>query len=290
MSNDALLRMSIIDAALEIVRHRNRYPSVTLEETIKRLRNGSSHLASLNYNGAIELAELVGWDAFCLNKDRRCELRDTILCIGIRTKPLWAKFSTYGRNRVRQILNNDQEQCFRYADLFSTPADTVIIQWWDSLADNFRDESAKRNLSIGREGEILSLQYETERLRKAGINKEPIWMSIDDNSAGYDILSYDLDENNNIVDIRIEVKASTSKPPRFIVTTNEWNTSLENPSIYQFHVWQLQSKHLSILSCNDLRHHVPENKGIGKWLQTELTLNDSSLPTQISLLNIDDEI
>jgi len=91
-------------------------------------------------------------------------------------------------------------------------------------------ENEKVNKEIGEEGEILVLQYEQEKLKSLGINKQPIHKSkTEGDGLGYDILSYD--ENGN--EIFIEVKTTTDKyQTPFYVTQNELKFSQEHGSNY----------------------------------------------------------
>ena len=66
----------------------------------------------------------------------------------------------------------------------------------------------ERNRDKGRKAEFLILELERTRLRKLGINKEPIHVA-DDLSLGYDILSYDV-KSSKLIEKYIEVKAVPS--------------------------------------------------------------------------------
>ena len=48
-------------------------------------------------------------------------------------------------------------------------------------------------MARAREAEQLSLEFETARMARLGIRATPVGMSIEDNTAGYDIQSFDLD-------------------------------------------------------------------------------------------------
>jgi hypothetical protein len=122
----------------------------------------------------------------------------------------------------------------------------------------------------------LSLEYERRRLAAIGLgDREPILVSIDDNTVGYDLISFDFDANRYVQEIRIEVKVSSNLPIRFIITANEWDVCLENPAIYRIHIWELQTRNLKILLPDDVRSHLPINIGLGRWTQAELSIKDT---------------
>lgn len=274
MNAVSLIRISVIDAAIEITRHRTRYPHLDLSTVVRQLRAGPSHLSELDYDSAIILAEQIGWDAFRLNTDRRIELSTILLNIVIRVKPNWAHLSIYGRNRVRKVLDADQEQCLQYAGLLDSPPTERVIQWWDRLASAFRAVKDKRNLETGREGERLTIAYEKKRLVSLGlIDLEPIILAIDDNSAGYDVMSFDKDREGNVYELKIEVKASTSSPVWFVISRNEWDTACKNQSSYLFYIWNLETELVKTFSVEDLLPHMPKDSGVGRWRDAEFTLD-----------------
>lgn len=83
--------------------------------------------------------------------------------------------------------------------------------------------------STGLEGEKLVMEHEIERLIQLGLPEKAIeidHISLNNDLAGYDIKSYDLDYNGNIVDLFIEVKTTVSKlDTDFYVSKNEFETS-----------------------------------------------------------------
>src|SRR3546814_8775372 len=102
--------------------------------------------------------------------------------------PIWARLAPAGRNHVLQAIGVNGVQCLRSAGLLGS--DARATEWWDALATVNRGERDARLLAQGREGERLSLAYENTRLKQEGISRAPVWVAIDDNTVGYDILSY----------------------------------------------------------------------------------------------------
>ena len=81
---------------------------------------------------------------------------------------------------------------------------------------------------IGDLGELLVLEWESEKLSRARTGKSPVHMSASKGDGlGYDILSYD--EKGR--EIYIEVKTTTGGPTRpFFITANELERSIQNSS------------------------------------------------------------
>lgn len=97
-------------------------------------------------------------------------------------------------------------------------------------------EKARLNAIIGIKGEDIVLQMEKVRvmklLQKKNMDMDLIskvqWVSEKDDSLGYDIASIDIDDANNIINIYIEVKTTTSKYDiDFFVSQNEIKKSIE---------------------------------------------------------------
>ncbi len=275
MSADRLLCISVIDAALTILRYRTMYPDLSVPEAIRHLRFGPVHRALLDYEGAVELAELTGWDAFYVADNRQEELRETIKAVALRTKPFWARMTVYGRDRVSMLLDDDQLQCLRYAGVLETPPDDGCQLWWDDLSATFRAFAAERMQEIGREGERWTLAHERARLISIGLSDHaPKWVSIEDNTAGYDVLSYDLGESGVVFPIEIEVKTSSSATARLIVTRNEWREASRKKEGYRFYVWKFADKQLTVVQVSELEPHIPADSGAGQWLEVEIRLTD----------------
>lgn len=64
----------------------------------------------------------------------------------------------------------------------------------------------RRNIEVGEQAEKFALEYEANRLKQSGINKEPLSVSSVDVMAGYDMVSYE-SKSSKIYDRFIEVKA-----------------------------------------------------------------------------------
>ena len=186
----AFFRISVIDGALNICRHRQEYPGTSLNDAVRQLRNGPAYLAGYDYRRAVELGEMASWDAIHFKGDRHRQLQETLKCLAMRLKPFWARVSYLGRRRVLEVVTEDQWQCLEYAGLLEKPPSKVVVGWWDGVGAFFRAEAEQRNMEIGREGERRTIAYETQRLKDESIPEIPVWIALEDNRAGYDVLSF----------------------------------------------------------------------------------------------------
>ena len=91
-----------------------------------------------------------------------------------------------------------------------------------------------RNRKLGREGEELVFQFETERLRgqdRGDLAKKIRWVSQDEgDGAGYDILSYDEYGKELFLEVKTTVGSDTTP---FYITRNELSLSSERPDAFR---------------------------------------------------------
>lgn len=271
MKSDLYFRISVIDAGLQLKSHLEKYPDISETDAIRQLRAGTVLRSSLDYQSALEIDGREGLSLFCPSLSRTDELRETILRMAIRLKPFWAKVSPFGRERVCAIMSPDQIQCLRYAQLLDS-VEEAVWRWWDTLAANFRVERMDRLTEIGRIGEQLSLRFEQSMLRRLGIEAKPRWISLDDNLAGYDILSYRLGTNGAVSKVFIEVKATYSADRSFILTRREWNFAERAGAASNFHFWYLPNRSLKEATAAEISESIPVDRGSGTWEQVVLSL------------------
>jgi hypothetical protein len=265
-------RISIIDAGLRLRAHLEKHRDITINDAIRQLRAGPVFLSNLDYESAATIGRDDGLSIFCVSSDRTEELRETILKMAIKLKPFWAKVSPLGRERVCAVTSADLIQCLRYAGLLDS-VEPSVWRWWDQLAGIFRTADSQRLLQIGREGEGLSLEYEKKTLRTMGIPNEPKWVSLEDNLAGYDIMSYRAQENGAIGKAFIEVKATTTQEKIYWISRREWNVALANRASYLFHFWLIPSQFLHVASVDEMEAHIPSDRGWGTWNEVRLDLS-----------------
>lgn len=190
----------------------------------------------------------------------------------------WSRTITLGRDKLLKQLNRDENQCFRSACLLESLPENDVVLWWDTLSSKIRFNYDQGKLERGRVAEKLSLDFETVRLTKLGIDKAPRWIAIDDNTVGYDILSYD-NGNFGPVNRLIEVKSSIASPLRFFITRNEWESALKYGQSYYFHIWNLSLPipQLHERSALQVRKHIPEDNNRGKWTIAEIPVGNGEM-------------
>ena len=187
-----------------------------------------------------------------------------ILKYAEKHKPLWLKYASFGREKVLQFCSDELKQIFIEGELDCGNTAEIVI-FWDTLAEMARESKKSDNLSIGRLGERLSFIYETERTKE-----EPIWMALEDNMAGYDILSKK--NTDDEIKIKIEVKTSKNKEGLFFLTKNEWEEA-ETSKYYYFHLWninQVSSPQIGIIGKEEVAIHIPKKQNLGEWNQVEI--------------------
>lgn len=111
-------------------------------------------------------------------------------------------------------------------------------------------------------GELVD--YEARRMRARGLDRAPVWMSIEDNTAGYDIQSFDVGSEGPVARL-IEVKSTIASPLRFLLSRNEWETAKKFGAAYHFHVWDLQGPQLHERTVAEILPHIPTDNEKGKW-------------------------
>lgn len=116
------------------------------------------------------------------------------------------------------------------------------------------------------------MDHETRRLLALGIPNRPRWVSIDDNTVGYDVHSYDKGTVEPIARL-IEVKSCARIDTEIHLTRNEWETAIERAPHYCFHVWILPEERLVELKPEDIEIHVPVDQGNGRWQNTRIALS-----------------
>ena len=184
-------------------------------------------------------------------------------------RPTWASLIPRGRLETLSYLPEDTRQCFNEAQL-SDGYDEDIVSFWDHAANISRGCSDDVLLQIGREGERLSIAYETKRTGKA-----PEWKAIDSNAAGYDLLS--IVSREDPTPLKIEVKAAKRVDERgFFLTRREWSTALGFGK-YVLHLWLLGSSPALVTKApEDLVQHIPVDNGQGAWQLVKILASDKA--------------
>lgn len=269
---ERFLAMSVFQAAFTIREFRARFPTLSEDELIDSVRRLRGDLASYDYQHGLVLEQLVdaAFVASVASSDQF--FTACVDAVAAKGNPIWIRLAPSGRDRVVKAMSLNGVQCLRSAGLLEAPPSPRVFQWWDQLAGKVRADRDERLLALGREGELLSLERERERLAMEGLALEPVWVAIEDNRIGYDILSYSKTPEGHTNRL-IEVKATTSQPPSFIITRNEWLKASQFGDTLEFHVWSFPKKTLRILAMKEVQPHIPLNQGEGEWLETEIVLD-----------------
>ena len=97
-------------------------------------------------------------------------------------------------------------------------------------------QKAKKDARIGLLGEQMVIDYEKNKMilhNREDLISKIKWVSKEDDSCGYDIISYDFDDSGNEHQIFIEVKTTESNEKNvFFISRNELTTMKDNPEKY----------------------------------------------------------
>lgn len=264
MNEDRLLAMSAFEAAYVIRTFRGKNRDLSTNEIIDTARAVRADFYAHDYEAGAAIESQISPYVASPLEDFFLAAIDMIVA---EKSPIWARVAPAGRNHVLQAIGLNGIQCLRSAGLLSS--DMRATSWWDALASASRGKRDARLLAQGREGERLSLAYERERMQAEGITRPPVWVAIEDNTVGYDILSYAL-HNGREVNRLIEVKTTSSTPPRMILSRNEWDTAKQYGATFEFHLWNINDVTLAIYSTLEIKPHIPIDNGSGRWESVEI--------------------
>jgi len=272
---DRLFSMSSFEGLRLIRREMVANANVSLQDIPKIILKVEPNANSLDIEAAFYLHSIVDINSPFQGIEF---YRNCISAVIIIALPAWAKLITLGRKRFIQKLSGEEyrdvKSLFRQAGLLSDPPSNEDIAWWDQVSGRVRLEGDKLKLDRARIAERLSLELERKKLISQGITIEPQWIAIEDNTAGYDVLSYTKTEFG-IANKLIEVKSTIASPLRFYITRNEWEHALEVGSAYCFHIWNMQNNppFLHEKSSADIAPHIPKDNEKGKWKIAEIPVN-----------------
>jgi hypothetical protein len=264
VNEDRILAMSAFEAAYLIRTFREKNPELSTHDLIATVRSVRADFYPHDYDAG---ADIEGRIPPQIITPLEVFFTAAIEAIVADQAPIWARLAPAGRNHVLQAIGVNGVQCLRSAGLLGT--DARATAWWDALASANRGERDARLLAQGREGERLTLAYESDRLLQEGITRAPVWVAIDDNTVGYDILSYAWHDGGEVNRL-IEVKTTQTYPPRMILSRNEWKTAEQYGAAFEFHLWNLNNEALTIYTVEEIRTHIPTDNGTGKWESVEI--------------------
>lgn len=259
--------MAAYSAFVTLHRYLSKNPELELAVAIDLIKNTNSDAHGLDYVGAASIYQFVNLtDNWTATKEG---LRLFVFELVKATQPWWLRLVPYGRDKVRSALEQNQIQCLREAGLFDPVPDAETVAWWDEIAGLVRGTVDTEKMIRAREAERLSLEHERARLKSLGISKEPEWVSLEDNTLGYDIRSYDL-ANGRVINRLIEVKSTTSDS--IFITRNEWQNASSADQHYFFHVWKMPDETVEEYSVSTIMPNIPVDQGSGLWQDVRVEL------------------
>jgi hypothetical protein len=269
---ERLMRMSAITPLIELRRYLHRNIEITPLEASEALQEIDETFLASDHEAALELHALLAPEL--LFQDFVPDLRIALSHIVTTLRPQWAKRVFLGRARFLSEMDRiDREvrQCFRTAGLLVDDPTDDVVYWWDCLHHEIRGIQNFENFMQGRLAEQKSLEYERGRLRRLGIALEPRWQAIDDNTLGYDILSYKRD-GEFPTNLLIEVKSSSRNPPAVIISRAEWIKAKQVGENYLFHVWDVRADRLYECGVETIEPHIPNDQGRGEWANVSVPI------------------
>ena len=264
MKGDSL-RPTLVHAGIEIARQ-VRSSDCTVDDAIGYLRQGDATTTSFDFAGAVELADLAGWDVFSNSSVEAVAFQQTIELWARRRRPGWWDVLPYGRQKVIDVCSDNMRACFEVAGLLTT--DPGILAWWDMMASEARQAADEELLLAGRDAELRSLEREQAYL--AGTDRSPIWVAIEDNLAGYDIKSWRRTaEAADWKEHSIEVKSGLRGA--IYLSAREWRYALRHRANWEMQLWA-ESGQPFVLTVELIEPHVPQDVGQGEWQSAKISV------------------
>lgn len=262
-------RLSVFLGLARLQSLTRRYPDAPFFELLRIASAVSSGYATADWATAQSIASV--FSDLVLDEDATSMRRflDRLL---VHDRPLWLVACVRGRSAARTAMPPGVRQCLSFAQVLGHVPDDEALRWWDALVGAQREVDDLVLKERGREGERMTLSFETERLRSLGIAQKPQWMALDDEGLGYDVLSYDIDAGGELQNRMIEVKACSGRSLDIYVSRGEWQLAEQASNAYRFHVWHLPTQRLAQFSVADLAPHVPDDCGRGTWQSVRIPL------------------
>ena len=270
ISAERVFSLSCFEGLRLLRKHEEKQPDLTLSDLVSLVQSVEADALSLDLEASAYLFHAVERGA---PLDGSAFYQTCIREVLRQRRPVWAKLMESGRKRFVKQLNPDERSVFVAAGLMVDPPSKEVVRWWDDISGYARFSRNLKTMKQARKAELLTLERERDRLRKAGICREPEWLGLDDNFAGYDVLTYDKDKDGGeIVRRLIEVKSTIASPPRFRLSRQEWQAAEKGGEAYSFHIWDMRKTppELFVRSVADVGPHIPQDNGNGQWCNAEV--------------------
>jgi len=274
-STERLFSLSCFEGLKMLRRYAEAEPELGPAELLKLVIKVEADALSLDMEAAVHLYHSVAQEC---PLDGELFYQGCIKAVVITHQPIWSKSMRQGRLRFVDSLGKDERDAFAAAGLLRTPPTTLVVSWWDEVVGHARLAIDTEKMHQARKAEKLTIEHEKRRLRRLGISRSPEWTGLDDNYAGYDVLSYDLIGEHEVTRM-IEVKSTVASPLRFYLSRNEWNKANDVGDRYFFHVWDMAADppNLYEFSVDQVRPHIPLDNAKGKWTTSEIPVGSLNI-------------
>lgn len=275
-STDRLFSLACFEGLRLIRQYALKHPEMNVLELVELVVKVEADAESLDMEAALHLNDSVAGDCPI---DGEPFYQGCIKAVVISHQPIWAKSMRQGRMRfigslVEDSKNRDDDlDVFAAAGLLKEPPSVDVVSWWDDILGHARLAVDIEKMAQARKAEKLTIESEIVRLKALGIDKRPEWKGLDDNYAGYDVLSFDLKDGAE-VNRMIEVKSTVASPLRFYLSRNEWKKADEIGDAYFFHIWDMavDPPKLYVRTVEQVKPHIPTDNEKGKWSNAEIPL------------------
>lgn len=264
--------MSALAALAKVYEVQLAQNSLTFEESCKVAKESSADSFALDYEGALFLKQFdtSGLEHIWSEEWIRGILRSFLLS----DWRIWHKSILKGRGHVLRQLTDNERQVFEAAGLCSENPESSVISWWDAFQDLKRSELDQNDF---RDWEAKSLEYEIKRLQQLKCPNRPTWRSIDDNTCGFDIESFDILENEWI-SIAIEVKSRYTQDILFEMSRNECDQMARMKNRYRVHFWSKPEGKLNFVDSEALINTLPKDSESARWKSSEFHFQAGMFP------------
>jgi hypothetical protein len=270
---EQLFTLAAFEGLRSVRHHLQQQPSLTLDEARIVVTRVERDAPTFDMDAACELHGVFPDDT---PNDGPIFYRTCIDVLLVGGGHGWGRQITLGRTFFTRKLDQDRLSIFRIAGLLHDPPDDEVVDWWDRTARGQRLEAAIARDERSRAAEKLTMDHETKRLRAAGRNEAPVWMSVEDNTVGYDVRSHTITQFG-VNNLQIEVKASIANPLEFHVTKNEWRVAQIFGVAYIFHIWDMRRNPpiLHVRTVAEVEPHIPKNQADGEWADVIIPLGSN---------------
>ena len=272
ISIERMFSLSALEGLRLIRKYSARQPKLKTLDIVPLIESLEVDGASFDLEASSYLNTLV--DDKCPT-DGKVFYQECIKAILIKHQPIWSKTMRVGRKRFVRGLDINDQDVFIAAGLMVDPPSADIVTWWDDITGHAKLISDLEKMRQARDAELLTIEYERMRLKNEGIERKVEWPGLDDNFAGYDVLSYEKSERGTINNRMIEVKSTINSPLRFWITRNEWRQAKRADTAYLFHLWDMAKDppNLHIRSVADIAPHIPSDNGKGEWFNATILVD-----------------